>query len=290
MVRVVTDSGANLPLELRTNHKIGTVPLQVLFGTRGYRDEVDLSNEQFFYMLTHEKVHPTTSAPAPQDFINVWKPILDEGQEIVTLSLPSGLSATYSSAVTAKAQMEQERGGEVPITLIDGKWVSTAMGLQALVGARAAQAGGSREEVAQALTGMDSRLTFVFLLDTLEYLKRGGRIGKAQAWIGTIFNFKPILEIAHAKVEPLERVRSRKAGMTRLLDLVQTPPLTNGPRQGDGPLHIAVLHARAPESAQQLENEIRSRFNVAELITAEIGPTIAVHTGPDALGLAFYRE
>lgn len=290
MVRVVTDSGAHLSTELRSKFKIGTVPLQVLFGTRGYRDEVDLSNEQFFYMLTHEKVHPTTSAPAPQDFINVWKPLLDAGEEIVSLSIPSGLSATFSSAVNAKAQMEQERGGEVPITLIDGKWLSMAMGFQALVGARAAQAGGSREDVAKAITGLDDRLTLVFLLDTLEYLKRGGRIGKSQAWLGTMFSVKPILEIAHARVEPLERVRSRKAGIARLLDLVQTPPTTNGPRRGEGPLHVSVLHARAPEAAQQLENEIRARFNVAELVMAEIGPTIAVHTGPDALGVAFYRE
>ncbi|MCC7163232.1 MAG: DegV family protein [Anaerolineae bacterium] len=290
MVRVVTDSGAHLSPELRSKYKIGTVPLQVLFGTRAYRDEVDLSNEQFFYMLTHEKTHPTTSAPAPQDFINVWKPILDAGEEIVSLSIPSGLSATFSSAVNAKAQLDQERGKETPITLIDGRWLSMAMGFQALVGARVALAGGSREAVAKAITGLDSRLSLVFLLDTLEYLKRGGRIGKSRAWLGTMFSVKPILEIAHASVEPLERVRSRKAGLARLLELVQTPPPTNGPREGDGPLHITVLHARAPEAAQQLENEIRARFNVAELVMAEIGPTIAVHTGPDALGLAFYRE
>lgn len=290
MVRVVTDSGAHLSVEARAKHRIGTVPLHVLFGTRAYRDETELSNEQFFYMLTHEKVHPTTSAPAPQDFINVWKPILDAGEEIVTVCLPSGLSATYSSAVNAQAQLEQERGGPQPITLIDGKWLSMAQGFQSLVGARMAQAGGSREDVTRAITALDDKLTLVFLLDTLEFLKRGGRIGKTQAWLGTMFNFKPLLEIAHARVEPLERVRSRKAGIGRLLELVQNPPRTNGPRMGDGPLHIAVLHARAPEAALQLENEIRARFNVGELMTAEIGPTIAVHTGPDALGLAFYRE
>ena len=290
MVRVVTDSGAHLASQVRAKYNIGTVPLQVLFGTRGYRDEIDLSNEQFFYMLTHEKVHPTTSAPAPQDFINVWKPILDAGEEIVSLSIPSGLSATYSSAVNAKAQLEQEHGGALPITLIDGKWLSMAMGFQALVGARAAHGGASRDEVAKAITALDEKLSLIFLLDTLEYLKRGGRIGKAQAWLGTMFNVKPILEIAHARVEPLERVRSRKAGLARMLELVQHPPATNGPRLGDGPLHISILHARAPESAQQLENEIRARFNVAEVVMAEIGPTIAVHTGPDALGLAFYRE
>lgn len=290
MVRVVTDSGSHLSVQERAKNKIGTVPLVVLFGMHAYRDEIDLSNEQFFYMLTHEKVHPTTSAPAPQDFINAWQPILDAGEEIVSITLPSGLSATYSSSVNAKAQLEQERGGQVPITLIDGKWVSMAQGFQCLEGARVAHSGGTRDQVAKAMTALDEKMTLVFLLDTLEYLKRGGRIGKAQAWLGTMFNVKPVLEIAHARIEPLERVRSRKAGIARLLELVQNPPTTNGPRQGDGPLHIAVLHARAPESARQLENEIRARFNVAELVTAEIGPTIAVHSGPDAMGLAFYRE
>jgi DegV family protein with EDD domain len=186
--------------------------------------------------------------------------------------------------------MEQEHGGELPITLIDGKWLSMAQGFQCLQGVRAAQAGGSRTDVAKAMTAMDDKLSLIFLLDTLEYLKRGGRIGKAQAWLGTMFNVKPLLEIAHARIEPLERVRSRKAGIARLLELIQNPPPTNGPRQGEGPLHISVLHARAPEAAQQLEDEIRARFNVAELVMAEIGPTIAVHAGPDALGVAFYRE
>jgi DegV family protein with EDD domain len=140
------------------------------------------------------------------------------------------------------------------------------------------------------MTALDDRLSLVFLLDTLEYLKRGGRIGKAQAWFGTMFNVKPLLEIAHARVEPLERVRSRKAGLVRLLELVQNPPATNGPRQGNGALHLGILHARAPEAAHTLENELRARFNIAELLIADIGPTIAVHAGPEAVGLAFYRE
>ncbi len=290
MVRIVTDTSAHLSEQMRTKYKISYVPLQVLFGTRSFRDEVDLSNEQFFHMLTHEKVHPTTSAPAPADFIQAWKPILDEGDEVVSLCLPSGLSATYSSAVNAKAQMEQEHGGELPITVVDTRWLSMALGFQALEAARAAKQGATREQVVKQAQTLDDRLTLIFLVDTLEYLKRGGRIGKAQAWLGTMFNVKPILEIAHARVEPLERVRSRKAGMARMLELVQNPPTTNGPRVGDGPLHIAVMHARAPEAAQQLEDELRARFNIAELVRAEIGPPIAVHTGPDAVGLAFFRE
>ena len=290
MVRVVTDSGNHLSAALRAQYKICTVPLYVLFGNRAYRDEVDLSNEQFFYMLTHEKVHPSTSAPAPADFMNVWKPLLAAGDEIVCLTLPSGLSATYSSAVNAKSQLEQEHGAPLPITLVDSKWVSVAQGFQCLAGARVAEAGGARQEVANAMTALDDKLSLVFLLDTLEYLKRGGRIGKAQAWFGTMFHVKPILEIAHARIEPLERVRSHKAGIARLLDLLNHPPDTAGARQGKGALHVAVLHARAPEYARQLETEIRARVETAELFTAEIGPTIAVHSGPGAVGLAFYRE
>lgn len=290
MVRIVTDSGAHLSRELREQFKIETVPLLVLFGTKSYRDEVELTNEQFFHMLTHEKVHPTTSAPAPGDFIKVWRPLLDAGQEIVSLHLPSGLSATYSSGLNAKAQLESEYGKDLPITVVDSKWVSLAQGFQALAGAKVANAGGSRQDVVQAMLALDDRIALVFLLDTLEYLKRGGRIGKAQAWLGGLFRVKPLLEIAHARIEPLERLRSRKAGLQRLIDLIGHPPATAGPRQGTGPLHVGILHARAPHAAQFLEDEIRARFHVVELYTTEIGPTIAVHAGPEAVGVTFFRE
>lgn len=290
MVRIVTDTGAHLSPELRARFNIEVVPLYVLFGTKSYRDEVDLSNEQFFYMLTHEKVHPTTSAPSPADFIQVWKPLLDAGEEIVSVHLPSVLSATYSSALNGKAQLEGERGVPLPISVVDSQWLSLALGFQAIEGAKVAMAGGSREEIVKAMLALDNRIALVFLLETLEYLKRGGRIGKAQAWLGGIFRVKPLLEIAFARIEPLERVRSRKAGMQRLIELVSHPPATAGVRQGTGPLHVGVLHARAPEAARYLEDELRARFNVAELYTAEIGPTIATHSGPEAVGIAFYRE
>ncbi len=290
MIRVVSDSGANLNADLRIQHNIGVVPLQVLFGTHCYRDEVDLSNAQFMHLLTHEKTHPTTSAPSPADFINVWQPILDAGDEVVCLCIPSGLSATYSSAVNAVSQLEHDQSGPVPVSLVDSRWVSMAQGFQALRGADAAAAGGSREQVIDAMTALDDKLVMIFLVDTLEFLKRGGRIGKAQAWFGTLLNVKPILEIAHARVEPLERVRSQKAGIARMLDLVQNPPVTNGPRKKEGPLHVAILHARAPEAAQRIENGLCARFEVAELVITDIGPTIAVHSGPGAVGLAFYRD
>lgn len=290
MIRIVTDSGAHLPPEVRKQYAIPVVPLIVLFGAKGYKDEVELSNDQFYELLQHEKVHPTTSAPAPADFADVWKPLLDAGDEIVTLLLPTGLSATYASAANAKSQLESERGMPLPITLVDSQYVSMGMGFQAIVGARAAAAGQTREQVAAAMRALDSRMTLIFLLDTLEYLKRGGRIGKGQAFLGAMFHIKPLLQIAHAQVEPLERARSRKAGMNRLIELVTDPPHKESTPVGAGPLHVAVLHAGAPKDAEYLENEVRARFNIAEFYTAQIGPVIAVHSGPQAVGLAFYRE
>lgn len=290
MVRVVTDTGSHLSPALRRQFNIDVVPLVLMFGTRTFHDEVDMSNEQFYQRLMQEKVHPTTSAPAPAEFIQVWRPLLDAGEEIVSIHLPSGLSATFSSAFNARAQLESERGGSVPITLVDSRWISMAMGFQAIQGSRAAALGGTRDQVVSAMTALDDRLTLVFLLNTLEFLRRGGRIGKARAFLGAVFHVKPILEIANANIEPLERARSRKGGIRRLLELVGDPPATGGPRVGSGPLHVAVLHADALSEAMQLEKDIRARYDVAEMLTTEIGPTIAVHTGPQAIGLAFYRE
>lgn len=290
MIHIVTDSGAHLPPEVRRQFDIRVVPLVVLFGAKAYKDEVELSNDQFYEMLHREKVHPTTSAPAPGDFAAVWRPLLDAGEEIITVLIPSGLSATYTSAVNAKSQLEAERGKQLPITLVDSQWLSMAQGFQAIVGARAACDGKTRDQVAAAMTALDSRMTLVFLLDTLEFLRRGGRIGKGQAFLGAMFHIKPLLQIANGQVEPLERARSRKAGMNRLIDLVGDPPHQGTPPEGSGALHVGVLHAGVPKDAEYLENELRARFNIAELYTAQIGPVIAVHSGPAAVGLAFYRD
>ncbi len=290
MIRIVTDSGAHLPFEVRKQLDIVTVPLVVMFGAKSFLDEVELTNDQFYEMLRHEKVHPTTSAPPPAAFIEAWKPILDLGDEIVTLTLPRILSATYASALAAKSQLEGEHKS-LPISIVDSQFVSMAEGFQAIVGARAACAGQTREQVAAAMKAVESRMTLVFLLDTLEYLRRGGRIGNAQAFLGTMFSVKPLLQITEGRVEPLERVRSRKAGFNRLVELVGAPPPPVGSKFGStGPLHLSVLHAGAPKDAEYLENEVRARYNLAEFHLANIGPVIATHSGPQAVGLAFYRE
>jgi len=282
-VKIVTDSSANLPHDLRQKLDITVMPLKAIFGTTEYRDEVDLTNEQFYNMLPTAKHHPTTSQPSAGEFAELYKPILEAGKEIVSLHLPSKLSGTYASACAAKVELEQQFKKALPLTIVDTPWLSMALGLVCIVAAQAAAAGKSRDQILATVNEIIPKLNLIFVLDTLEYLRRGGRIGGAQAMIGTLLNFKPLLEIKNGQVQPLERTRSRARALQRLIEIME--------QRTDGkPVYAGVLHAQSKQDAAALENEVRSKFQCKELYIAEIGAVLGVHTGPNAIGLAFYKE
>lgn len=283
MIEIVTDSSAHLPPEQRQKYHIHVVPLKAIFGTTEYRDEIDLTNEQFYQMLPIAKEHPTTSQPSAGDFIGVYKPLLDAGKEIVSLHLPSKLSGTYASACAAKTELEHQFKQALPLSIVDTPWLSMALGLLCIAAAQAAQAGKSRDEVIANVNALIPNLNLIFVLDTLEYLKRGGRIGGARAMLGTLLNVKPMLEIKHGQVEPLEQPRSRTKALQRLLEIAAE-------RSGGKPIHAAVLHAQAPQDAASLEKQVQGRFECKTLYLSEIGPAIGVHSGPNAVGLAFYSD
>lgn len=283
MLRIVTDTGANLPREVRDEFGILAVPLQVAFGDKSYRDEVELTMAQFMRMLHENKHHPVTSQPSAGQFVDTYLPLLQGGDEIVSIHLPRKLSGTVASAEMAKTMLDAEFGGNAPISVLDQPSVSMGQGLLAVEAARAARAGMSRAEVVARVQHRASQVKLFFVLDTLEYLRRGGRIGRATALMGSIFSIKPVLEIADGAVEPIERVRSRQAGFRRLVELVQQ-------RTGGGKLHAAVLHAQALEDANRLAAELQARFNLVEFFLGEIGPVIATHSGPGAFGVAFYPD
>ena len=283
MIEIVTDSSAHLPPEQRQQYHIHVVPLKAIFGTTEYRDEIDLTNAQFYQMLPNAKEHPTTSQPSAGDFIEVYKPLLDAGKEIVSLHLPSKLSGTYASACAAKTELEHQFKQVLPLSIVDTPWLSMALGLLCIAAAQAAQAGKSRDEVIANVNALIPNLNLIFVLDTLEYLKRGGRIGGARAMLGTLLNVKPMLEIKHGQVEPLEQPRSRTKALQRLLEIATE-------RSGGKPIHAAVLHAQAPQDAASLEKQVRARFECKTLYLSEIGPAIGVHSGPNAVGLAFYTD
>lgn len=282
-VQIVTDSSINMPQALRQELGLVVVPLKAIFGTTEYRDEIDLTNEQFYKMLPTAKEHPTTSQPSAGDFIQVYKPIIESGKEIVSLHLSSKLSGTYASACAAKTELENQFKKALPITIVDTPWISMALGLLCIAAAQAAAAGKSRDQIVDTVNALIPKLNVIFVLDTLEYLKRGGRIGGASAMLGTLLNFKPMLEIKNGVVEPLEKPRSRAKAIQRLLEIMQA-------RVGGKPVHVSVLHAQAPGDAAALEAEIRRRFVCNEFYLAELGPVLGVHTGPNALGLVFYAD
>jgi DegV family protein with EDD domain len=281
-VKIVTDSSVNMPFELRRENDISVVPLRAIFGTQEYRDEIDLTNQQFYEMLPTAKEHPKTSQPSVGDFLQVYQPLLEAGREIVSLHMPSKLSGTYSSACAAKAELENQFKKALPLTIIDTPWLSMALGLLVIAAAQAAQAGKSRDEVIATVNALIPQLNLLFVLDTLEYLKRGGRIGGARALLGSLLNVKPMLEICDGQVEPFEQPRSRSKALRRLLETLEE-------RADHHPnLHVSVLHAQALDEAVALEKEIRERFDCAELYLAEIGPVIGIHAGPGTVGIAFY--
>lgn len=283
MISIVTDSSAHLPPVERQKHNIAVVPLKAIFGTTEYRDEIDLTNEQFYTMLPKAKEHPTTSQPSAGDFMQVYQPLLDAGKEIVSLHLPSKLSGTYASACAAKTELETQFKKALPLSIVDTPWLSMALGLLVIAAAEAAEAGKSRDEVVATINALIPKLNLIFVLDTLEYLRRGGRIGGARAMLGTLLNVKPMLEIRDGQVEPLEQPRSRAKALKRLLEIMEE-------RTDHKPVKVSVLHAQSPANAAELEKEVKARFTCKAFYTTEIGPVIGVHSGPNAVGLAFYTD
>lgn len=283
MIQIVTDSSAHLPPDQRQAHNIAVVPLKAIFGTQTYRDDVDLTAHQFYEMLPKAKDHPTTSQPSAGEFIEAYRPLLEAGKEIVSLHLPSKLSGTYASACAAKTELENQFRKALPLSIVDTPWLSMALGMLVIAAAQAAEAGQSREEIVAMVNALIPKLNLIFLLDTLEYLRRGGRIGGAKAMLGTLLNVKPLLQLEDGQVEPLEQQRSRTKGLKRLVEIVEE-------RADRRPLHVAVLHAEAPREAAALMENLRRRFDVRECFITEIGPVIGVHTGPNAVGIAFYTD
>ncbi|MFQ6059104.1 MAG: DegV family protein [Anaerolineae bacterium] len=279
MIRIVTDSSVHLLPELIREHDIHVVPLKVIFGQRSYREGVELSNEEFYRLLREAEELPTTTQPAAGEFLEVYSRLAQGDDEIISIHLSSKLSGTVNSAMQAKEMLPQAQ-----ITIVDTPWISAALGMIVLEAARAVEAGSAQEQVLARVEELIPRMNIIFVVDTLEYLQKGGRIGGAAALVGTLLRVKPILHLKEARIEPLDRVRTKRAALRRLLELMaeRVPP--------GAPVHVGVLHAQALAEAQELERGVRSRFDCAELFFAEIGPVVGAHVGPGTVGLAFYSE
>lgn len=275
MVKIVTDSTADLPAGIAAKHGITVVPLKVFFGEEGYRDGVDITPEMFYRKLREAKTLPTTSQPAPAEFTEVYRELARDGSPVLSLHLSLGLSGTYQSAVIGAAAAE---GADV--TVLDTRSASIGLGLIALEAAKAAKAGLGKEEILQLVRRAIAANHIILLVDTLEYLQKGGRIGKAQALLGSLLNIKPILILRGGQVEPLEKVRGQAKAVRRLAELAAAEVNSNDK------VVVSIAHAAAPEAAAALLEKAAPLFaNLADIFIAEVGPVIGTHVGPGTLGV-----
>lgn len=282
-LRIVTDSTADLPESIRRELGIEMVPLNVHFGPETFKDVVEMSSEGFWSKLGTSPHHPKTSQPSPGDFLGAYeKVVADGGSDIISIHISGKLSGTIGSAQIA-AEMIQDKH-KATISIVDTRSVSLGIGLIAIEAARMVRDGKSRGEIIAWATAAADRMNVLFTLDTLEFLHKNGRIGKAAALLGGLLNFKPVLEInKEGIVDKVDRVRGRSKVLPRLKELMaERVPAGRT-------IKCALLHANAVEEALVWLEEVKKSYTVAESWVADIGPVIATNGGPGTVGVAFYE-
>jgi len=288
LVRVVTDSTSDLPPEVAREHGIHVLPVLVLFGDRVYHDGVDLKAKEFYEMLEKGPVHPRTNPTPKADFLDVYRSLAPQ-KDIVSVHISEKLSQTVVHAREAAAeglpQYQQMRGEaeRVALHVVDSRSASLGLGMLTLFAARMARRGIEPDGIVDRLESMRDRLHVLFAVDTLEYLARGGRIGKARAIMGNLLGIKPILGVVDGEIVPVDRVRGGRAAHPRLIELFRE---RIDPKK---PVLVTIAHAKAPVWADRLRGLIEKNFQVKELLIAEMGPVVAANAGPGTVGAGIFQ-
>ena len=277
-VAIATDSTANLAPDLVQKHQIRVIPLNLLFGTKSYLDNVDMGADEFYERLANLGGDlPTTSQPSTGAFRDFYAEIARDADEIVSIHISSDLSGTVASALQAKAMLP-----DIPIHVVDSRFTTAALAYMALEAARVVEAGGNAEEAVTAALALVPKTRVYFAVDTMKYLHMGGRIGGGAVLLGTALDIKPILELTNGKIEAAGKVRSMKRAIPKLVDLLTE-------EFGEGAtVRAAVIAAACPESARALSELLQRHFNCVELHVSDLSPAIGTHVGPGTIGaLAF---
>ncbi len=280
-IALITDSTCDIPPALREQYGINVVPLSIIWGDEQLRDGVDIQAEAFYTRLSADPTYPTTSQPTPQDFLSAYEKARQHGaQEIVVITISRAMSGTYESAQLAAPIIG------LPVHLVDSKANSMSLGWQVLAAARAREAGGDVAAMLAAADAARKSMVYIITLDTLEYLRKGGRIGGASAFIGTLLNFKPQILVNHetGMVEAGRRTRTRQKAIQALHDDFFAQVDTRKK------MRIAVLHNATLPEAEALAARVQVEFAPAELIISIVSPVLGVHTGPRAIALCGYTE
>lgn len=272
-VKIVTDTLSDMTHDLATKLGISVVPLYVRFGDKVFKDRVEMTTDEFYYRLQHDPNWPSTTQPTPNDFFDVFNKLADETDEILCIDLSHKLSGTYESACVAKRMMTKK----CRIEVIDSMTVVMGLGTLVIDAAKAAQEGAKMDDlIARVRRNMD-RSHAIMYFDTLKYLAKGGRIGRAQGLLGSLLSVKPILLMHEGEVAPLTRVRSRQAGLDYLYNFVKSL------RNID---ELAVEYATTPEDAKELMERLNDFFPKERIVLSTVSPVIGTYTGPHVICVA----
>ena len=273
-VKIVTDSTCDISREIVDQFGITLVPAYVLFGEESFRQGIDINPTQFYARLQSSPQLPSTSQPTPRDFTEALEPLVAAGDQVVCITVPQQLSGTYNSAVQAASQFD-----DGAVTVIDAQTASVGHMLQVIAAAEdAASPDASAESVAAAATQRAVSGFSLAMVDTLEYLQKGGRIGKAQAFMGSILKVKPILKVAEGEVMPVDRPRNLRRGLQRLEELVR--------EQGGSVSKLAVAYTTDAAPAEEIRNRLSDLASPENTYTTQVGSAIGTHVGPGAVAVS----
>jgi len=276
-VKIVTDSSAYLESNVVAKHDIRVVPLRVAFGSEVFSEGVDITNEEFYQRLAKSGKLPTTSPPSVADFIKVYRELAEQGHPILSIHISSKLSGTCASALAAKNALPQAQ-----IEIVDS--LTIAMGMLISPVAEAAERGETLSQIVASIEKLNKCIKVIAAFDTLEYLRKGGRIGAARALVGTLLKIKPVLTQEDGEVKVLNKARTMTQAIEYMLGFVEKEV------KGSISLHGYIAHSHVPDAARALEKELRENFNWVGLRFLEMGPVLGTHMGPGLVGVSFYCD
>lgn len=279
MIKIITDTTSGLPLEISNRYQIPVIPQILNFGNQSFYEIVDIDNPTFMSKLRAAKELPTTAAPPPELFIKEFTKLASPGTTIFCIHPSAEISGTVRSALMAAKEFPN-----ADIRVIDTRTIGSQLSTLVLLAAEWASQGEDAEVIEKKIKQMIPRGRIYFLVDTLEYLAKGGRIGGATALLGSVLKIKPILILSDGRVDQFEKERTQKHAMMRLIELVKSQASRNG-----NP-YISIMHAAIPELAQEFADILCKEFNIKSIPILDVPPVIVVHGGPGILGAAFFID
>ena len=276
-VAIVTDSTAYIPTELVDQYNIHVIPQILCWEEEDLLDGVDITPAAFYERLKTTGIIPTTSQPPPGQFVEFFSRVAETADSIVGIFISEELSGTLDSAHAAVGMMP-----DFPIEIVDSRSTTLGLGLIVLAAAREAERGQDHVKVANVARALVPQMRVLFVVDTLKYLHKGGRIGGAQHLVGSLLSIKPVLQIVDGRIEPLASIRTKNKAIAHMLTVAEQETA------GDRPVHAGVLNALAPQEAKTIYETIKVQIHPEELVQAELSPVIGTHVGPGTVGIAYY--